>query len=71
MACSARNEMAKAYKNLDLAHNGAEAMQVFPMLGEMKDKVQIKRYRGSLLAYCNLDTLAIVKISNVFKISVT
>lgn len=71
MACSARNEMAKAYKNLDLAHNGAEAMQVFPMLGEMKDKAQIKRYRDSLLAYCNLGALVMVKILNVFKMSVT
>ena len=60
-------EMEKAYKGLDLIHNGSEAMQAFPMLGEMEDKDQVKRYRKSLRAYCKLDTLAMVKILNVLK----
>jgi len=63
-------EMEKAYKGLDLIHNGSEAMQAFPMLSEMEDKDQVKRYRESLLAYCELDTLAMVKILNVLKSSI-
>ena len=60
-------EMEKAYRDLDLIHNGGEAMQVFAMLGKMKDKSQIKRYRRSLLEYCKLDTLAMVRIFNILK----
>jgi hypothetical protein len=60
-------EMEKAYKDLDLIHNGSEAMQAFPMLGKMKDKKQVKRYRDSLLAYCKLDTLAMVRILDILK----
>lgn len=63
-------EMEKAYKDLDLIHNGGEAMQVFAMLDEMKDKYLIERYRKSLLAYCELDTLAMVKILQVLKLTV-
>ncbi|MBC8496016.1 MAG: DUF2779 domain-containing protein [Gammaproteobacteria bacterium] len=63
-------EMEKAYRDLDLIHNGGEAMQVFAMLGKMKDKSQIKRYRRSLLEYCKLDTLAMVRILNVLKLAV-
>jgi hypothetical protein len=60
-------EMKKAYRDLDLIHNGGEAMQAFAILGELTDKDQIQRYRDSLLAYCELDTLAMVKILNVLK----
>ena len=63
-------EMEKAYKNLDLIHNGGEAMQAFAILGEMDDKDLINRYRKSLLDYCELDTLAMVKILNILKIGV-
>jgi hypothetical protein len=63
-------EMESAYKGLDLIHNGSEAMQAFPMLGEMEDKDQVKRYRESLREYCKLDTLAMVKILNVLKSSI-
>jgi hypothetical protein len=62
--------MEKAYKNLDLIHNGGEAMQAFAILGEMDDKDLINRYRKSLLDYCELDTLAMVKILNILKIGV-
>jgi hypothetical protein len=60
-------EMKKAYRDLDLIHNGGEAMQAFATLGKLTDKDQIQRYRDSLLAYCELDTLAMVKILNVLK----
>jgi len=63
-------EMERAYKNLELVQNGGEAMQAFAMLGEMTDKNLVKRYRESLLAYCKLDTLAMVKILNVLKLTI-
>jgi hypothetical protein len=50
-------EMAGAYGELDLIHNGLEAMQAFSeMDGEDGEK------RRALLKYCELDTLAMVKI---------
>jgi hypothetical protein len=55
-------EMEKAYKDLDLIHNGSEAMQAFAVLGDMKDRGLVEKYRDSLLAYCKLDTLAMVKV---------
>lgn len=62
-------EMEKAYKDLDLIHNGGEAMQAFAMLSEMTNKDLVKKYRESLLDYCKLDTLAMVRILNVLKSS--
>ena len=38
-------EMASSYKELDLIHNGSEAMQAFSELGNMEDLEDIKRYR--------------------------
>lgn len=49
------------YKALNLIHNGAEAMSVYAMLHE-KDADEIEIIRAALLAYCRLDTLAMVKI---------
>jgi hypothetical protein len=60
-------EMEQAYKNLNLIHNGSEAMQAFSVLGNMQDKDEVLRYRGALLDYCELDTLAMVKILNVLR----
>lgn len=54
-------EMECAYKDLDLIHNGGEAMEVFPKLRFM-DKSTRESYRNALLAYCKLDTLAMVKV---------
>lgn len=55
-------EMEEAYKGLDLIHNGSEAMQAFAALGDMTDQEQVRKYRDSLIEYCKLDTLAMVKI---------
>ena len=55
-------EMNDAYSNLDLVHNGGEAMNAFAKLDNMTDKEEIKSLRESLLRYCELDTLAMVKI---------
>ena len=42
-------------------HNGGEAMSVFPRIRYMAPEEQ-ERARRNLLAYCRLDTLAMVKV---------
>ncbi|MFT5740873.1 MAG: hypothetical protein ACI822_002206, partial [Gammaproteobacteria bacterium] len=49
------------YKNLDI-QSGDVAMNVFPHLHEVVDLDEKESIRKSLLAYCRLDTLAMVKI---------
>lgn len=55
------NDPELNYHNLDEVHNGTEAMTIFPQIASMpKDKQIIAR--NNLLKYCELDTLAMVKI---------
>ncbi|HEC1770135.1 TPA: DUF2779 domain-containing protein [Campylobacter lari] len=54
-------DMEQAYKNLNLIHNGSEAMQSFEAMQNMNENER-KAYRQALLEYCKLDTLAMVKI---------
>ncbi|MBR3162079.1 MAG: DUF2779 domain-containing protein [Bacilli bacterium] len=49
------------YHNLDLVHNGGEAMNMYADMRNMSKKEQIK-VRKALLKYCKLDTYAMVKI---------
>ena len=49
------------YHNLDLVHNGSEAMNIFADLSSYSIDEQ-KKIRKSLLEYCCLDTYAMVKI---------
>lgn len=49
------------YHALDLIHNGSEAMNAFLNLHERPPE-EIAKVRAALLAYCRLDTLAMVKI---------
>ena len=49
------------YHNLDLIHNGSEAMNAYANLGDLSEEEQIK-IRNNLLKYCELDTFAMVKI---------
>ena len=49
------------YHNLEGVHNGSEAMTIFPMIKDMPPEEQAAA-RKNLLAYCNLDTLAMVKV---------
>ncbi len=49
------------YHALVGVHNGEEAMNIFSELTEHKEKER-RRIRKELLAYCNLDTLGMVKI---------
>lgn len=62
-------EMAKAYEDLDLVHNGSEAMQTFARLSKLDDDEK-DAYRKALLEYCKLDTLAMVKVLERLKRSV-
>lgn len=49
------------YHELDGIHNGTEAMSVYPKMKDMEPEMQ-EKIRRSLLAYCRLDTLAMVKV---------
>ena len=49
------------YAALNLIHNGSEAMNAFATLHE-KTPTEIAGIREALLAYCRLDTLAMVRI---------
>jgi hypothetical protein len=62
-------EMKKAYLELNLIHNGGEAMQSFAKLSTMDESTR-SVYRKALLEYCKLDTLAMVKILEKLRMSV-
>jgi len=49
------------YSKLELIQNGGDAMDAYATLHE-KTPEEIERIRTALLAYCKLDTLAMVKI---------
>ena len=49
------------YHNLDIVHNGGEAMDLYATLHEKTIEEQ-EKIRKALLEYCKLDTLAMVKI---------
>ncbi len=49
------------YKKLDI-QNGGMAMDTFANLHRLKDKSKREEIRSALLAYCRLDTLAMVKL---------
>ena len=55
------NDESLNYHNLDLIHNGAEAMSEFADL-ENKSQEEQSYIRERLLRYCELDTFAMVKI---------
>lgn len=49
------------YHNLEGVHNGSEAMTIFPKIKDMPPEEQVIT-RKQLLAYCKLDTYAMVKV---------
>lgn len=59
-------EMKEAYKELDLIHDGGEAMESYASLHLMSEE-QRRAYREALLKYCHLDTLAMVKVLEKLK----
>ena len=54
-------EFESAYKDLNLIHHGGEAMQAYAAMACMNE-TQREAYKKALLAYCKLDTLAMVKV---------
>ena len=51
------------YTALNQIHNGSEAMDAFPKMGDgSMSEEEIAETRRNLLAYCRLDTLAMVKV---------
>jgi len=54
-------EMSDAYTNLDLIQNGGEAMNAFAQMSSI-DEVEKTAMREALLKYCELDTLAMVRV---------
>ncbi len=56
-------EMADAYTELDGVQNGMEAMSAFASMSKLEEDEK-ERLRASLLAYCKLDTLAMVRVLN-------
>lgn len=55
------NDESLNYKNLELIHNGSEAMNSFVAMKDM-DSNELNYTRERLLKYCELDTYAMVKI---------
>ena len=54
-------EFESAYKDLNLIHHGGEAMQAYEAMVYMPADER-ETYKKALLAYCKLDTLAMVKV---------
>ncbi len=59
-------KFAKAYKELDGVQNGGQAMNAFANMSKM-GKEEKQKMRTSLIEYCKLDTLAMVKILEKLK----
>ena len=59
-------EMSDAYTKLNLIHNGGEAMNAFAQIDGINE-VEKTEMRNALLKYCELDTLAMVKVLNKLK----
>ncbi|RXK01171.1 phosphomethylpyrimidine kinase [Arcobacter sp. CECT 8986] len=59
-------EFEKAYKELEGVQNGSQAMNAFANLSKLREEEK-EKMRSSLLEYCKLDTLAMVKILEVLK----
>lgn len=55
------DDPALDYHNLEEIHNGGEAMTIFPLIKDMPPEEQ-EITRKNMLEYCELDTLAMVKI---------
>ncbi|HIQ28244.1 MAG TPA: DUF2779 domain-containing protein [Sulfurovum sp.] len=60
-------KMAEAYQNLESVQNGSEAMQTYARLSAMQNKNEVEKLREDLLRYCELDTLAMVKVLKKLK----
>jgi hypothetical protein len=59
-------EFEKSYKELDGVQNGSQAMNAFANMSKLIETDK-QKMRKSLLEYCKLDTLAMVKILEILK----
>ena len=59
-------EMEQAYKELDGVQNGSQAMNAFANMSKLEYEEK-QKMRNSLLEYCKLDTLAMLKILDKLK----
>ena len=59
-------QMQDAYKELDGVQNGSQAMSAFANMSKL-DADKKEKMRKSLLEYCELDTLAMVKVLDVLR----
>jgi len=59
-------EMEEAYKGLNGIQNGSDAMNAYPKLSSMSPEEKAET-RSALLAYCKLDTLAMVEVFKKLK----
>ena len=55
------NDPALDYHNLEGVHGGTEASRAFRAMADMTPET-LEEWRGHLLEYCKLDTLAMVKV---------
>lgn len=55
-----------SYKSLEI-QNGGVASDTFANLYRMEDPEEVKSVRKALLAYCHLDTLAMVKLMDFLR----
>ena len=60
------NDKDLDYHNLDMVHNGSEAMNAYKELENLNDKER-EILRQNMLKYCELDTYAMVKIYKKLK----
>jgi hypothetical protein len=58
--------MEQAYKQLEGIQNGGQAMNAFANMSKLDDKEK-EKMRDALLAYCKLDTLAMVRVLGKLK----
>ena len=63
-------EFAKAYKELEGVQNGTQAMNAFANMSKMEE-IEKQKMRTSLIEYCKLDTLAMVKIIENLKTNIS
>ena len=60
------DDPALNYHNLEGVHNGGEAMDLFPQI-QFMEPAEKETARRNLLKYCELDTLAMVKVWEMLK----
>jgi hypothetical protein len=59
-----------SYENLDGVADGGDAMEAWHRMNSLKDPAEVAQIRNALLEYCELDTLAMVRILEQIKIIV-